>query len=163
MAETAPVTIVFTDIVGAGEHQMEVGDDLALELRRRHFRLIREAVSAAGGQEVKNLGEGLMLTFPSAVAGIEAAVDIQQRVQRHNQSQAPTDLRVRIAINVGEAIRSEEDYFGTPVNVARQTSAVGCAETTRAGARSRARAGRRSSRLRPAGRPSPIRRTRIPR
>jgi class 3 adenylate cyclase len=49
MAETAPVTILFTDIAGAGEHQIEVGDDLALELRRRHFRLIREAVYDPGG------------------------------------------------------------------------------------------------------------------
>ncbi|HEV3234582.1 MAG TPA: AAA family ATPase [Candidatus Dormibacteraeota bacterium] len=119
-SENAPVTILFTDILDAGQLAAEVGDDTALDLRRRHFRLIRDAVAAAGGHEVKNLGDGLMVTFGSAVAGIEGAVDIQQRVQRHNAAAGGAELRVRVGINIGEPIRSEEDYFGTPVNVARR-------------------------------------------
>jgi Adenylate cyclase, family 3 (some proteins contain HAMP domain) len=51
------VILLFTDLVGSTELFQRLGDDAAEQVRRVHFRLLREAVNARGGHEVKNLGD----------------------------------------------------------------------------------------------------------
>ena len=115
------VTLLFTDIVDSVELREKLGDDEAEVLLRTHFRLLRHAVVARGGQEVKNLGDGLMVAFTSALDALGCAVAMQQTVHRHNgRTQADHQLRVRVGLNVGEPIHDEEDYFGTPVNIAKR-------------------------------------------
>lgn len=60
MAVVETVTILFTDLVGSTELGSRVGPEQAEALRQEHFALLREAVAAAGGREVKNLGDGLV-------------------------------------------------------------------------------------------------------
>ena len=47
-------------------------------LRREHFAALRAAVAEHGGREVKSTGDGLMVAFPSAVAAVRCAVDMQR-------------------------------------------------------------------------------------
>src|SRR2546428_4596316 len=89
MTGPGTVTMLFTDMVGSTEILDRLGDDLAEQLRRAHFRLIRNAVATRAGQEVKNLGDGLMVIFPSAVDAIASAIGIQQAVYQHNQEEDP--------------------------------------------------------------------------
>ena len=119
MSGGAVVTILFTDLVGSSELHERLGDDHANRLLRRHFRVIREAISAAGGSEVKNLGDGLMVIFASAVDAVNAAIAIQLRVERETRG-SDDRLEVRVGLHVGEPIRDEEDYFGSSVNIARR-------------------------------------------
>ncbi len=116
----AVVTLLFTDLVGSTELLDALGDDEAERLRRMHFGLLRDVAGAHSGQEVKNLGDGLMVAFSSAVNAVSCAVGIQQAVYRHNARQGDDRLKVRVGLNVGEPIRDEEDYFGTPVVVAKR-------------------------------------------
>ena len=55
---TENVTILFTDLVGSTELQSSVTPDVADELRRDHFTVLRRAIADSGGREVKNLGMG---------------------------------------------------------------------------------------------------------
>jgi len=119
MTDGGVVTLLFTDLVGSTELLERIGDDAAEEVRRTHFRLLRDAVSGAGGEEVKNLGDGLMTVFPSAVDAVRCAVSMQQSVDRHNDH-VDNPISVRVGLHVGEPIRDEGDYFGTPVVVARR-------------------------------------------
>src|SRR3989442_982545 len=119
MTDGVWVTLLFPDLVGSTELLERLGDDAAEEVRRTHFRLLRDAVNNAGGEEVKNLGDGLMTVFPSAVEAVRCAVSMQQAVQRHNEH-GKDPLSVRVGLNVGEPIRDEGDYFGTPVVVAKR-------------------------------------------
>ena len=123
-ADPAPpgalVTLLFTDLVGSTELLGQLGDDEAERLRRVHFGLLRDVAIAHGGHEVKNLGDGLMVAFPSAVNAVSCAIAIQQAVHRQNARQGDDRLRVRVGLNVGEPIRDEGDYFGTPVIVAKR-------------------------------------------
>ena len=116
----AIVTLLFTDLVGSAALLSALGDDEAERLRRVHFGLLRDVASAHSGREVKNLGDGLMVAFPSAVEAVGCAIAIQQAVDRHNARQADDRLWVRVGLNVGEPIRDEGDYFGTPVVVAKR-------------------------------------------
>jgi class 3 adenylate cyclase/tetratricopeptide (TPR) repeat protein len=116
----AVVTLLFTDLVGSTALLDELGDDAAERLRRVHFALLRDVATGYSGEEVKNLGDGLMVAFPSVVNALSCAVGIQQAVYRHNAREGDDRLRVRVGLHVGEPIRDEGDYFGTPVVVAKR-------------------------------------------
>ena len=119
-ADGGVVTLLFTDLVGSTELLGQLGDDEAERLRRVHFGLLRDVAAAHGGQEVKNLGDGLMVAFSSAVNAVSCAVAIQQAVHRQNARQGDGRLDVRVGLSVGEPIRDEGDYFGTSVVISKR-------------------------------------------
>ncbi|MBI5946983.1 MAG: AAA family ATPase [Chloroflexi bacterium] len=122
-AAAGTVTLLFTDLVGSTETLQRLGEEGAEQFRRTHFRLLREAVVAHKGQEVKNLGDGLMVAFGSALEATRCAIAMQQAVERHNRRDGEP-LAVRIGLHVGEPNREEEDYFGTPVVIAQRLCAT---------------------------------------
>src|SRR5690349_5595856 len=107
------VTIMFTDLVGSTSLFDRQSDEAANALRGRHFSALREALEQHGGHEVKSTGDGLMITFGSAVSAVRCAVEIQRRT-----TGAPEGLPVRIGLDAGEPLRDRDDLYGTPVNVA---------------------------------------------
>ena len=72
------VAVLFTDMVGSTALASSLAPEAADELRRAHFSILRQAVVEAGGAEVKNLGDGLMVVFASASAALCCAVAMQQ-------------------------------------------------------------------------------------
>jgi class 3 adenylate cyclase len=111
---TENVAILFTDMVGSTELSQRLSAEAADEVRRRHFSILRQAVTESGGTEVKNLGDGLMVVFSSASAALGCAVGMQQVVEQDNLEGAdPVGLRV--GLSVGEASNEDGDYFGDPV------------------------------------------------
>jgi class 3 adenylate cyclase len=108
------VTILITDLVGSTQLESRVGPIVAEELREEHFGLLREAVGEAGGREVKNTGDGLMVAFPSAAAAVSCAVSIQQRFERRNRSAMET-LLIKAGVSSGDASTAGGDVFGMPV------------------------------------------------
>src|SRR3954464_7865782 len=118
------VTIMFTDLVGSTALFDRQSDEAANTLRSRHFAALRSAITERGGTEVKSTGDGLMVTFASAVAAVRCAVDVQRRT-----TGAPNGLAVRIGLDAGEPLRDGDDLYGTPVNVAaRLCDAAGAGE-----------------------------------
>ncbi len=115
---TAPVTLLFTDLVGSTRLLDRLGDEAAGRLRRDHFALLRREIAAAGGEEVKSLGDGLMVAFTSARAAVACAVAMQRAVAADRRSGRP--LRIRVGIHSGRAHREEDDFFGIAVVVARR-------------------------------------------
>ncbi len=119
MTEPGIVTLLFTDLSGSTRLFEELGDEEADALRRAHFRVLRESVAARGGHEVKNLGDGLMVVFPSAVDAVGCAIEMQQAMSHHAKD-GDGRVEVRVGLHVGEPIRDENDYFGRSVIVARR-------------------------------------------
>jgi CRP-like cAMP-binding protein len=79
------VAVLFTDVVGSTELASSLSPEGADEARRGHFSILRQALAEAGGTEVKNLGDGLMVVFGSASAALSCAVAMQQGVERDNR------------------------------------------------------------------------------
>jgi class 3 adenylate cyclase len=117
---TGTVTLLFTDLVRSTELLDDLGDDQAEQLRRVHFGLLRDVALSHAGQEVKNLGDGLMVAFASSLDAAACAIGIQQAVERHNRREQSVPLSVRIGLHVGEPIRDADDYFGSSVVVAKR-------------------------------------------
>jgi tetratricopeptide (TPR) repeat protein len=65
MTPAGPVTLLFTDLVNSTERLQRAGDEHAQRIFRAHHKLLKTAVAAHGGQEVKWLGDGLMAVFVS--------------------------------------------------------------------------------------------------
>ena len=107
------VTIMFTDVVGSTTLYDRYGDDEADARRARHFAVLREVVASHDGREVKSTGDGLMITFTSAVAAVRCAVAMQRAT-----TGAADGLEVRIGIDAGEPLSEGGDLYGTPVIVA---------------------------------------------
>ena len=116
MGSTGPVaaTLVFTDLVDSTATAARLGPVAAEELRLKHFGLLRGAIAASGGTEVKNLGDGLMVAFSSPSRALACAVGMQQAIEHHNRA-GGEQLGLRIGIATGEASEEDGDYFGDPV------------------------------------------------
>ncbi|HEV8628016.1 MAG TPA: AAA family ATPase [Acidimicrobiia bacterium] len=113
----AVVTILFTDLVGSTELLARAGDEEAQRIFRAHHTLLAETAAGHGGEEVKWLGDGLMVAFASALDALRAAIAMQQASRRPVSGER---LSIRVGLNAGEALRDAADYFGTSVVVARR-------------------------------------------
>ena len=111
---TETVVIMFTDVVGSTDLLSRVGAARADECRREVFDLSRAAIGTAGGLEVKNTGDGLMVVFGAASAAIDAAVAIQRSLERRNR-RVDEPVFLRVGVSMGECDADDGDYFGPPV------------------------------------------------
>jgi class 3 adenylate cyclase len=107
------VAIMFTDIEGSTAMAGRLGDRPWLDLLRRHNTTVRESVAAHGGIEVKSVGDGFMVAFDDPKVALACATSIQRTI-----STAMPEIKIRIGIHTGRAIREEGDFFGTTVNLA---------------------------------------------
>ena len=117
-----PVTILFTDIEGSTTLTQQLGDNRAQQLLIEHDRAVRGALARFDGREVKHTGDGIMASFLSASAGVEAALAMQaafaERESARGEETAP--LRTRIGLNVGEPVAQSDDLFGSAVPLPRR-------------------------------------------
>src|SRR5690349_996288 len=117
---------MFTDMVASTE-RTAAGEQTGEAVRHRLFDLLREAIAVAGGSEVKNLGDGLMITFPTVRAGLEAAARMQRRAARENRREHQM-VHLRIGMSVGDVVPESGDWFGICVNEAARLCAAAGAE-----------------------------------
>ena len=116
-----PVTILFTDVEGSTALTERLGDAGAREVLRQHERIVREALKAHSGSEVKTMGDGFMASFGSASQAVECAVTIQKAFAQWNAgvgAHGHAPLQIRVGLNAGEPIAEGEDLYGTAVNLA---------------------------------------------
>ncbi len=119
MAESRRLAaIMFTDLVGFTKLAQR-DEEEALRLRKEHQALVRPLFVAHGGREVKSLGDGFLVEFPSAVGSVRCAVDIQEAVARRNALEPSKErIVIRVGIHVGDVVGEGDDIIGDAVNVA---------------------------------------------
>lgn len=115
--DTGLRAIMFTDLVGSTQISSREGDVKALEVLARHDRIVRQALSAHGGREVKHTGDGILASFSYVSRAIDSAVQIQREYGEPSDPDSD-DGRVRIGISAGEPVDQQEDLFGAVVNLA---------------------------------------------
>ena len=109
---------MFTDIVGytlLGQKN----ESLSLSLLEEQRRLVREILNRHNGREVKTIGDAFLIEFPSALAAVRCAYDIQGKAREHNGARAEEErVHLRVGIHLGDVVESEGDISGDAVNVA---------------------------------------------
>ncbi|MBA3768591.1 MAG: DUF4242 domain-containing protein [Acidobacteria bacterium] len=111
-------TVLFTDIVGSTALTQRHGDDIAMEFLRVHDTIVRDALAASKGREVKHTGDGIMASFVSAAAAVRCAAKIQRELALHEQERKEHAIKVRIGGAAGEPVDRDNDIFGSTVQLA---------------------------------------------
>ena len=115
--------LLFTDIEGSTSliRRLGRGFDAVLE---RHQEIIRSAVRPRLGVEQSREGDSMFITFPSASAAVEGAVEAQRQLESEVW---PTDCRVRVrmGVHVGEVAETGAGLVGLAIHqTARMMSAA---------------------------------------
>lgn len=109
------VTLLFTDIEDSTGMMERVGERRAYEIFRDHSAVVRALAEKHGGSVVKSQGDGFMIVFPSAHAGLHCALAMQRAVASRD---AEPPLRIRIGLHTGFVIADAGDFFGRNVVLA---------------------------------------------
>jgi class 3 adenylate cyclase len=111
------LTFLFTDLKGSTELYDRVGDLVAYDLVREHFRVLNEIVASEAGAVVKTIGDAVMATFPTPDRALAAALRMRESVCK-----IKNDLLIKIGIHEGPCLavtlNDRLDYFGQTVNIA---------------------------------------------
>ncbi|MCI0856811.1 MAG: adenylate/guanylate cyclase domain-containing protein [Chloroflexi bacterium] len=111
-------TILFTDIESSTELTQRLGDAKAQEVVHAHNQIVRDALRAHSGDEIKHTGDGIMASFSSSSGALGCAVAIQQAVAAHVEKHPEMPLSIYIGLNAGEPVVEDSDLFGTAVQLA---------------------------------------------
>jgi class 3 adenylate cyclase len=116
------LTFLFTDLKRSTELYERVGDLVAFDLVREHFRILLEIVASEGGAVVKTIGDAVMATFPTPDRAVAAALRMRDAMAGLNAEHQGEDLALKIGIHEGPclavSLNDRQDYFGQTVNVA---------------------------------------------
>jgi len=117
---TPPVdaTFVFADIAGFTALTEAHGDEDAAALVADFCAAVREELPAAGGTQVKAIGDAVMLSIPDPGAAILLGLRITHELMLGHGGPA-----VRVGLHHGSAVERDGDYFGAAVNLAARVSA----------------------------------------
>ncbi len=111
-------TILFTDLKGSTSLLREVGESRYMVLLGEHDLIIRRALVAARGREVKHTGDGIMASFDDVAHALDCARAIQDGFDARPAEDGSPELRVRIGLAAGEPVDRDDDMFGSTVNLA---------------------------------------------
>jgi class 3 adenylate cyclase len=112
-------TFLFVDLVGFTALADLEGDDRAAEVALELHRRVRAILPEFGAEEVKALGDGIMLRCPEAGDGVRLGLRIVGELDA-----VPSIPAVRVGVHSGPAVGHEGDWYGRAVNVASRLCAV---------------------------------------
>jgi class 3 adenylate cyclase len=111
-------TVLFTDMVDSTTLTQSIGDEAAMELLAVHDTIVRSALDASKGREIKHTGDGIMASFMSAAAAVRCATQIQREMAKHGEANTDRAIKVRIGAAAGEPVEHHSDLFGSTVQLA---------------------------------------------
>ena len=112
MTETRKLAaVMFTDIAGYTA-LMSKDEHKALKILEKNRILQKSLAAKHNGEFLKEMGDGTLLCFQSALDAVRCAMAIQESVKDD------ADLNLRIGIHLGDIVFREGDVFGDGVNVA---------------------------------------------
>ncbi|MFM9974474.1 MAG: adenylate/guanylate cyclase domain-containing protein [Beijerinckiaceae bacterium] len=119
------VAILAIDVVG---YSRLVGDDEAgalEDLRALRTNVIEPAISRNAGRLFKIMGDGFLVEFPSAVAAMTCALEIQIETEKRAEGlEAEKRMRLRAGLHVGDVVADDGDLLGDGVNIAARLESI---------------------------------------
>lgn len=111
--------VLAADMVGFSR-LMEADEVGTLERQKAHRRsLVDPAIAKFRGRMVKEMGDGVLVEFPSVVDAVSFAVEIQRAMPLSEAGRSEAEkISYRIGINLGDVIVDDGDIYGDGVNVA---------------------------------------------
>jgi adenylate cyclase len=120
---SAVLSVVFTDLVGFTTYTEECGDEAAVHVLEETRRIVDRALEGSDGRVIKEIGDGVMLSFCGASSSIECAALLADDL-RDGFASGALPLAARIGLHRGEVVRRGDDLIGHTVNVAARVTDV---------------------------------------
>jgi class 3 adenylate cyclase len=122
------LTFLFTDLRGSTDLYERVGDLVAFDIVKEHFKILHEIIAAESGAVVKTIGDAVMATFATPDRAIAAALRIRAAMGELNRRRHNEDMLLKIGIHEGPCLavtlNDRQDYFGQTVNIASRVQAL---------------------------------------
>lgn len=118
------LTTVFSADVQGFSRLMEADEEGTFATLKAYRDAMARLIAGHGGRVVNTWGDGVIAEFPSVVAAVRAAVDVQNELATNN-AERPDGERMffRIGINLGDVIVDGNDIYGDGVNIAARLQA----------------------------------------
>ena len=117
--------ILAADVVGYSRLMEADERDTFERVKSMLENVIAPSVDQHGGRIVKMTGDGLLADFASAVEAVECAVDVQRSLANSEKAETPEHrMQLRIGINIGDIILTDDDIFGDGVNIAARLEGI---------------------------------------
>jgi pimeloyl-ACP methyl ester carboxylesterase len=110
-------TVMFTDIVGATERAVALGDGRWRDLLDRHHTVIREQLSRFRGREIDTAGDGFLAAFDGPARGVRCAGAIVREMGR-------LGLEIRAGLHTGECEILGDKLSGIAVHTGARVAAL---------------------------------------
>jgi predicted ATPase/class 3 adenylate cyclase len=117
---TGTVTFFFSDIEGSTKLIQQLGEQYPGVLLAHH-NLLRVALGAHGGNELRTEGDSFFIVFGSALDACSGAAAAQQALQDYGWPEGGR-VRVRIGLHTGEATLVGNEYLGLDVHRAARVA-----------------------------------------
>jgi len=122
------LTFLFTDLKGSTALYERVGDLVAFDLVRAHFRALLDIIASQRGAVVKTIGDAVMATFIRPEHALEAGLRMRAAMKELNRTRGTEDLIVKIGLHEGPCLavmlNERQDYFGQTVNIAARVQSL---------------------------------------
>ena len=110
-------TFLFADLSGFTALTEAHGDYQAAELVAQFDEAVRDLLPIHGGEEIKTIGDAIMVRVPEAEAAVRLGLDIVHALYRR-----PGFPVVHVGMHTGPAVQQGSDWFGASVNVAARVA-----------------------------------------
>jgi TolB-like protein/class 3 adenylate cyclase len=104
--------IVSADVVGYSRLMGEDEAGTLAALRTWRSELFAPTVRNHRGNIVKNMGDGWLVVFDSAMDAVACAIQVQENLSGHGI------LKLRIGLHIGDITHADDDIYGDGVNIA---------------------------------------------
>src|SRR6266851_355537 len=122
------LTFLFTDLKGSTELYERVGDLVAFDIVKEHFRLLHEIIASEAGAVVKTIGDAVMATFATPDRAVAAAIRMREAMTDLGEERQHASLALKMGIHEGPCLavtlNDRQDYFGQTVNIASRVQGL---------------------------------------
>ncbi len=117
--------ILAADVVGFSRLMGADEEGTLARMMAIRAEVLTPAISRHGGRVFKTTGDGLLAEFPSVVAAVRCAAEIQVALPERERDRDP-DSRIvlRIGINLGDVMVEGDDIYGDGVNIAARLESI---------------------------------------
>ena len=116
-ADAEPSTFLFADMAGFTALTEVMGDEEAVAVAEDFFESARALLGEHGSQEVKTIGDALMIRAEEPGLAIRLGLRLAHDIGVRHEFPS-----VRVGMHTGSALQRGDDWFGAAVNLAARVS-----------------------------------------
>jgi class 3 adenylate cyclase len=114
---------LFADLRGYTDYAELHGNRSAADLLERYRTVVRAAVAASRGAEIRTEGDSFYVVFPSASGAVRCGLAIIEAAHEASRDHPDAPIQVGVGVHAGETVETANGLVGSAVNIAARICA----------------------------------------